>query len=269
VRIQHQIDLLPETMRAATQARAQAHRNVRIVIATAFMAVAGMTHSRIVHSHAEARLSHLSAEADAVADVDHQRDKMMEGLEEYARLTERYHRLETPIPLSRLLATIVEEMPQSMALDRVLFDADQARRMRPTRNGAPRIEKDEAPPRILVGELSGIAESDMDIAQLVENLEARAPFTDVTWDFSREREVRGRTAREFRLSFVVDLEQSYEVLPPSDRPTAMVESGPQGPGEGTPIATFRDWGPPVPPASPRRISAAPLDRHSVGDADAN
>lgn len=225
MKTQHQIDLLPESMRAATRARMQTHRNVRIIIGSAFMAVAVMTHSRILHSRAESRLSHLAAEADAVADVDHQRDKMMAGLENFARLTERYHKLETPIPLSRLVAAVVEEMPDSMAFDRLMFDADQARRMRPTKTGSARFEKDATPPRILVGELSGIARNDMDIAQLVENLEARPPFTDVTWDFSRERQVRGHTAREFRLSFVVDLEQWYDVLSPGWEASSVSPSG--------------------------------------------
>jgi hypothetical protein len=211
---QHPIDLLPESMRAATRARAQTRRNARIVIGAAFMAVAAMTHSRILHSRAETRLSHLSAQADAVSDVDHQREVMQDALEEYAHLTERYHKLEMPVALHRLLATIIDEMPDSVSLDRIMLDADQSRRMRPTRSGARATERDEAPPRILVGELTGIAASDIDIAQFVENLERRPPLTDVTWDFSREREVRGRMAREFRVSFVVDLEAKYDVTAP-------------------------------------------------------
>ena len=47
------------------------------------------------------------------------------------------------------------------------------------------------------------------IAEFVSNLEGVDPFSDVSLDFSRTRSVRGFTAREFRLSFRIDLEVKY------------------------------------------------------------
>ena len=51
--------------------------------------------------------------------------------------------------------------------------------------------------------------SDQQIAELVRNLETTPLFKDVSLDYSRTRGVRGVSAREFRLSFRVDLDASY------------------------------------------------------------
>ena len=69
-------------------------------------------------------------------------------------------------------------------------------------------------PRELNGELSGFAINDQDVAQLVANIEDLALFDDVNLDFSRTRSVRGRNAREFRVSFSADLDFRYEVIDP-------------------------------------------------------
>ena len=42
-------------------------------------------------------------------------------------------------------------------------------------------------------------------------LEQDEPFEDVRLEFTRSREVRGTTAREFQMTFTVDLEGSWEI----------------------------------------------------------
>ena len=82
------------------------------------------------------------------------------------------------------------------------------------------------PPRVLVAEVAGFAASDADIAELVERLSNRAPFAAVNLDFSRTRGLRGRSAREFRLSFKIDLEKPYTfVSAPIAGHEAMSEGG--------------------------------------------
>ncbi len=230
---QHQIDLLPESMRARTQARAQVSRNIGIAMVGLIAVAACITHARLLRDAAEGRLETLSAEAAVVAEVDRQRDGMQEALEKYDALAARYRLIESPIPLSRLLATIAEVMPQSVSLDEIILDADQTKRLRPTRGAAARREPDQKPPRILVGELSGFAESDLDIAEFVANLANRPPLSNVSWDFSKQTEVRGHSARQFRLSFVVDMEVEYEVHDSPTSPNDSTTAPSQGDGAMT------------------------------------
>jgi hypothetical protein len=72
-------------------------------------------------------------------------------------------------------------------------------------------EQANGPPRVLTGEISGFAANDQHIAELVSALESTAPFQNVSLDFSRSRRVNDRDAREFRLSFRIDLDDTYQV----------------------------------------------------------
>jgi hypothetical protein len=62
-----------------------------------------------------------------------------------------------------------------------------------------------------VAEISGFAPMDEDIAEYVGRLSDTGFAREVSLDFSRGRYVRDRPAREFRLSFRMDLEATYDV----------------------------------------------------------
>ena len=61
------------------------------------------------------------------------------------------------------------------------------------------------------GRLSGFAESDERIASFVSALQIEEPFSAVNMDFSRSRTIRDKRARGFRISFYIDLDQSWDV----------------------------------------------------------
>ena len=52
---------------------------------------------------------------------------------------------------------------------------------------------------------------DATIARLVESLSAREPFEQVNLESSRNREFNGVQAREFRVSFSVNLDEPWTV----------------------------------------------------------
>ena len=68
--------------------------------------------------------------------------------------------------------------------------------------------------------------SDGDIATLVQLIGSRDPFAEVNLDYSRSRSVRDRPARDFRLSFVVDMDHAFEVNVVSVDAVAAGESSP-------------------------------------------
>ena len=75
--------------------------------------------------------------------------------------------------------------------------------------------------RIIAGHIAGFGASDETIASVVSDFQNKAPFEDVTMDFSRSRTVRGVRARGFRMSFSIDLSTHWDVR------TALVHGGEQ------------------------------------------
>jgi len=109
-----------------------------------------------------------------------------------------------------VMATVINNLPESLTLDQ--FNIDAGARSNGHLPRAKGLEtKDETPPRILSAEISGFAATDQEIAELVGRLDGTSPFRDVNLDFSRTRSVNGHDAREFRLSFKIDLDARYEV----------------------------------------------------------
>lgn len=207
---QHQIDLLPEAMRAKTKARIAASRNIFIAVIAAGILIGLATHARLTYGSAEADLDELMAQAKVLDDTEKQSAEMQKEIADLQLLFNRYYKAESPVPVNRILATIVYEMPDSASIDLVVIDTDQSRRERRARISALRTTEEEAP-RILVAEIKGFASSDQEITRFVRNLELRKPFSNVKLDFSRQRNVKGNIAREFRLSLTVDFDTLYEI----------------------------------------------------------
>ena len=115
-----------------------------------------------------------------------------------------------PGPISAVRATVINHLPERVTLDQ--FDIDAGARAMTHSPRATGVEtKEDSPPRGLHGEVSGFASSDQQIAELVSRLTDVPLFRDVNLDFSRTRDVNKRDAREFRLSFKIDLDAIYAV----------------------------------------------------------
>lgn len=204
---QHSIDLLPESMRARTQAGLVASRNCAIGAIALAALIAVTTHSRFHLSSVQKEHQAAQDEARMIREHEAKATELERALASHRSWLDRYRRVSTPLPISGVMATIVAELPPSVTLETMDFNAGSASRPAALRGGpdAP------PPPRRLVVELLGFAADDDDIATLVSRLEQRTPFEKVGLDFSRQRTVRDRTAREFRLSLVVDLDRAYDV----------------------------------------------------------
>ena len=205
---QHPIDLLPESMRAASQARAAMSRNIGMTVLAAVILFTFFTHARIMRNQAEGKLVRLRAQARHVAENERKAATLNQQLDVYGEMIARYNRVVTPIDISRILATIVARMPESTSIDQINIQAEQIKR---SRQRARRLDPEQRIPRQLVAELAGFAKDDLDIAEFVSQLQRTEPFADVSLDFSRPRSVRGHMAREFRLSFTIDFDAEYKI----------------------------------------------------------
>jgi len=122
------------------------------------------------------------------------------------------------VEISAVMATVVNALPASVTLEQIDIDAGTRAGGRSPRARTTSEKKAAAPPRILTCEISGFASSDGHIAELVNRLEATPPFRNVNLDFTRTRKVNDLDAREFRLSFKIDLNGRYEVVCVDDGP---------------------------------------------------
>jgi hypothetical protein len=174
------------------------------------------THSRLMLDLARDRLTVAQEQADIVLSAEAKAARLRRSLNEARDFIRRYERIALPLEISRVIATITNELPASATLDRIDLKAGARQRNRTSRGRGP-VRPDQPPPRALRGELSGFAATDQDVAEIVANLEGLDLFDQVSLDFSRTRTVRERNAREFRISFQADLDVRYEVGDPDGR----------------------------------------------------
>jgi type II secretory pathway component PulL len=209
--MQHSIDLLPDSIRVRSQAGARTGRLIATAGVLALLVLVLALHSLVALVRAQEELFTTAAQAQKAFEAEARQLELGAALKRHQSYIEMYDRIATPVHVSAVMATVINCLPESVTLDQ--FDVDAGARPITRSPRAKGVEvKDELPPRILHGEISGFAASEEHISKLVNRLRSTPPFRDVNLDFSRTRTVNGGNAREFRLSFKIDLDASYEVV---------------------------------------------------------
>ena len=209
------IDLLPDSIRARSQAGVVAGRYVvSLLIAVVLLGLAA-THSRLMLELARQRLRVAEEQADIVLSAEAKADHIRQMLDDTRNYIRRYELIALPLEISRVLATVINAMPETATLDRIDLHAGVVRSGRSAR-GRTHGETDGPVPRALGGELSGLALTDHEVAEFVNNLIDIGLFQQVSLDFSRSRSVRGKSARGFRISFHTDLDARFDILDLND-----------------------------------------------------
>ena len=206
---QHAIDLLPDVIRARSQAGIVAGRYVVSLLIAVVLVGLAATHSRLMLDLARQRLRAAEEQADIVLSAEATATNLRETLDAMSEHIRRYELIAMPIEVSRVVATLVNLLPESATLDRIDIRAGTPNAGRSARGRAPK--GDEPARRSLTGELSGFALTDLQVAQLVARIEDIGFFDQVSLDFSRSRTVRGVKARGFRISVRADLDVKFEV----------------------------------------------------------
>lgn len=221
---QPQLDLLPDDVRDRCRAGLRAGRLIATAVGVVVLLAVAATHSRISLRSANAEYETSRAKADVVMATELRAKQLEELLAEAHDFIELQRQIAHPLELTAMIATIVNELPESMTIDRIDLDAGTrgAQRSGRSRQSAT---NEPAPPRMLVGEIAGFAASDDQIAELVRRMQDMPVFQSVSLDFSRTRAVRNRSAREFRVSFRVSFERTYVL-------DAKLASAPEGGGGG-------------------------------------
>lgn len=113
-----------------------------------------------------------------------------------------------PVPATGVIRAVAEALPDGATLERIALEfanvqGEARRNRRPARN--------EPAPRELRAEIAGFAADEADVGRLVDRLSDLAPVARVSLESSRSRELAGRSVREFRIGFTVDLERRWRL----------------------------------------------------------
>jgi len=206
---QQQINLLPDSVRQQCEAGARTGRLVASIALGILFIVIAATHSRLQLDRV--RSAHQAAQqmSEEVQASEREAAGLIEELKLVNDFIASYERLAMPLDISALVSTIINSLPSSVTLESIDLEAGERRSVRINRVGSG--SDSSRMPRVVVGELTGFARSDEEIAELESLLRANKVFDAVTTDFSRTRNVRNISAREFRMSFRVNLDAPFVV----------------------------------------------------------
>jgi hypothetical protein len=204
---QHPIDLLPDFVRIECQRGVRTGRYITAIVAAVVIIVIATTHARFELDRSRERFSRAEEQANVVLQLEWRAAHLASELEKAAAKIELHEALSLPLESSRLIATLINHLPESVTIERLDFDTARRQLPRtPARNGQ------DVSRQMGFGELSGFAASDDHVGELVGRMESSNIFHAVTWDYSRSRTVRELPAREFRVTFTIDLDEVYEIV---------------------------------------------------------
>ena len=188
------MNLLPEQYIERSLNSARSSRVAIAIIITLVVIAAVATHSRLAMNAAVDQLVASQSRANSALKLEVDATTLEVRKTKLANFIERYDNSTNVFPMGSLVATIANMIPESMTLEEMSLDIVQTEKG----NG-------------ISGRLSGFATSDELIAGVVSSMQKHAPFDIVRMDFSRSRTVRGVRARGFRISFLIELDQSWQL----------------------------------------------------------
>lgn len=188
------MNLLPDKYIERSKNKARSNRVAVAIILTLCVIAVFATHSRLALNSSIKSLVTTQARANSALELEVDATSLEVKKARLESFITRYKNEETVFPMSDLVATIANMLPEEMTLEELSFDIIQTE----SGNG-------------ISGRLSGFAESDDRIASFVSSLQRKEPFGSVSMDFSRSRIVRDQRARGFRISFRIDLDTSWNV----------------------------------------------------------
>jgi len=224
----HQFELLPSMTRSRV-ARLRATRRTALAAATTTAAAAAIAIGAIwLDRHSSALLADAQASGAPVMAIEEEIARMREEGRAIEAELELQREIGVTIPASGLIGAIATSLPDGATLERLALAYDH---VQGTNRKLRRSAKEEPLPRTLRGELRGIAADEAGVGRIVDALGALAPLEEVSLESSRSREFLGRSVREFRIAFRIDLEKRWRLpelasISASAAPAASAEDHP-------------------------------------------
>ncbi|MDP7070066.1 MAG: hypothetical protein QF561_01820 [Phycisphaerales bacterium] len=202
----HQIDLMPERIRARAKAGQRVRRTIAICMMIAATAGGAATWASVRADRAGADLVRLETMASRSLELESQAEACGKAADDIEAAMRDYRAVALPMRVSSLVAGIAESLPKGGTLESLTLSYDAGRRLGSDEDGARR----------LLGTIEGFAATDEDVALLARRMTGLAPFQDVRLEGSRSRTIRGRSARGFSILFMVDMDKTFTVMRPEE-----------------------------------------------------
>lgn len=215
-----QFHLLPQ----ATVARIRAGRATRGIVFTsgviASVAVLVLGAASWLDAQSRSQLAVAQKEGAPVLRIEQEVEALREVERQIARSLSMQRSLVNTIPANGVIRAVSDSLPKGALIKSITIEYQNVQGTnRKQRKGTK--ESDTATPRTLVCVIEGIALDDRDVGAIVDGLGRLPAMSKVTLESSRSYEFRGKNAREYKVSFVADLEKRWK-LPEI---TAAIDSG--------------------------------------------
>ncbi|MAI67433.1 MAG: hypothetical protein CMJ26_06115 [Phycisphaerae bacterium] len=188
------MNLLPEQYVERSKNKARSNRVAVAIIATLCVVAAVATHSRLSMNSAVEHLVVAQSRANSALELEIDATSLELSKARLEAFIVRYNDEKVVFAMGDIVATLTNMLPPSMTLEDIALDI---------------VETEDG--KGIIGRIAGFASSDETIATLVSLLQNQEPFGSVSMDFSKSKIVRGIRARSFRVSFLIDLENDWEV----------------------------------------------------------
>jgi hypothetical protein len=205
-----QFHLLPTT----TVARVCANRATRGVVFTsgciASVAVVLLGLSTWLDTTSRATLAVAQKEGAPVIQIEQEVAALRLVEQQIVKSLALQRSLGNTIPANGVIRAVSETLPRGALIKSITLEYQNVQgNNRKQRKGAK--ESDAANPRTLVCVVEGIALDDRDVGAIVDGLGRLPSLSKVSLESSRSYEFRGKNAREYKVSFVADLEKRWKL----------------------------------------------------------
>jgi hypothetical protein len=222
----HEMNLIPQAYRARLR-RGRTRRSVAIALSISGLGIGVVgwsLHVAVLQRRAE--LNELKTFVGEMRSVAADAETLRGRIRDLEADLSAQQELQHPVEVSAMLATFCGLMPSSATLDsmelRSSLRAVEGSEAHKGRSSLP-VKDEESSRRIMICEVTGVAKSDLDVADLVGRLTDHPLFQQVAMDYSRPVMVRETSGRTFRVSCEIDLERTYLIEPSTGVADASVE----------------------------------------------
>ncbi|MCK4873666.1 MAG: hypothetical protein KAS72_13170 [Phycisphaerales bacterium] len=207
------LDLMPPSYRMKLR-RGRFHRHVVVALCVGGIVVGAAGWSlRATVMHRRAELRSLTTLVAGTRELACDAELLQRQIDEAARTLTDQQELTLPLSATEIIATLAGLMPAAVTFDSLELrvttrDANGARAGLRASHSKDSGDK-ETVREVMICEVTGVARSDLDIADFVTSLTDHALFGSVSLDYSKPVTVAGVSSRSFRVSSRIDLEVEY------------------------------------------------------------
>lgn len=197
-----------------TENRIRSNRASRAVVAAAGVvagvSVAVLAGATWIDVQSRAQLALSQKEGAPVLRIEQEIDALRAVETQLGKSLALQRSLGVTIQANGVIRAVADALPKGALIKSITLDYQNVQGSnRKQRKGAK--EPENGAPRVLSCVIEGIAADDSDVGAIVDGLGKLKALSKVTLESSRSYEFRGKNAREYKVTFVADLEKRWKL----------------------------------------------------------